>query len=492
MDIMVTSPRYLAFVMIALACVSGVSAQTVVAPTPAPVVTVHVSPSLEVSAVVNSEAVVAAVSKASAVAGSVIDAIGLAGIDVSDIVGEALDEARLDIEQEAGAARERIREERERQRDERERAEDMYEKGTDALDEGRWGKAIEAFNAYRAMKGRRVDGALYWKAYAQFKLAQRVEAMATLKELQKNHPSSRWIKEGRALEIEMSGAAAGAAMRNTDEDDELKLLALSSLLSSESEVVLPALEKVLKSQQSLELKKQALFVLSQSKSPQARNLVVTTAQGSANPDLQIEAIRFLGLFGEPQKLRVLSEIYSTSKDVDVRQEILGTYMIAGARDLVAQAARSEKEAELRSHAVQLLGVMHASDELQRIYEVEKSPEVRQAVVEAYMVAGDTTRILEIAKTDPDAEIRTHAIEMLGVSTKHGNTATLAGLYYASGQSLEARQAVINALFIANDATSLVGIARKETNPELRRAAVEHLSLMKTKEARDFLLELINK
>jgi HEAT repeat protein len=89
-------------------------------------------------------------------------------------------------------------------------------------------------------------------------------------------------------------------------------------------------------------------------------------------------------------------------------------------------------------------------------------------------------------------MRLRAIEMLGAMGRSKSTAVLSGLYGAEGQSKDVRRAVINGLFISGDVTSLVGIARKETDPDLRKAAVERLSLMKSKEATDFLMELINK
>jgi hypothetical protein len=499
MDIMATNLRSLVFVIVAsAACASGAAAQTAHATAQAEAAAARVTAHAEaIAARATAHAAVAAGSATAAIAESVFDLLDESVVDIAGIVEGALEAAALEIEQDAGELQERKREERERQRDERERQrdkqehiEDVYEHGKDALDSGRWSQAVATFSKYCALNGSRTDGGLYWKAYAQFKLAQRAEALATLKEMQQRFPSSRWIKEARALEIEMSGAAADRAA--TGEDDELKLLALNSLMTSDSEMALPALEKVLASPRSLELQKQALFILSQSRSPRARDLVTATARGASNPDLQIEAIRFLGLFGDQLKLKVLNEIYAAAKDVDIRREILGTYMIAGQRDLVALAARSEQDAELRSHAVQLLGVMHATGELEKIYVVEKSPEVRLAVVDAYMVAGDTPRLLAIAKADSDPEIRAHAIQMLGVTGHGKNAAELMELYHASGQSMEAREAVIDALFMAGDANSLVEMARKETNPTLRKAAVERLSLMKSKVAKDFLMELINK
>ncbi len=48
------------------------------------------------------------------------------------------------------------------------------------------------------------------------------------------------------------------------------------------------------------------------------------------------------------------------------------------------------------------------------------------------------------------------------------------------------------LFLQNNAESLVALARKEENAGLKKQIVEKLSLMKSKIATDYLLELLNK
>ena len=147
---------------------------------------------------------------------------------------------------------------------------------------------------------------------------------------------------------------------------------------------------------------------------------------------------------------------------------------------------------LRLQAVRMLGAMHATSEIEYLYQAEVEAEVKRAVVEAYMVSGDADRLTAIAKSDRDPAMRLRAIEMLGALGRSKGSTQLAPLYWTDGQTKEARLAVINVLYVAGDAKSLVEIARKETDQDLRKAAVERLSLMKSKEATDFLLELINK
>jgi hypothetical protein len=370
--------------------------------------------------------------------------------------------------------------------------EHYYARGTAALDSGRWSQALEAFAKAAEQQGSRADGALYWKAYVEYKLAETAAALATLKNLQGTYPDSRWLKEAQALELEMAGARGAAASAGANPDDELKLLAINSLIASDSEQAIPLLEKILTGTHSPQLKKRALFVLAQSKSPRAKDLLLTVAKGSGNPDLQLDALQYLGMFGGAQNLQALGQIYAGSKDADVRRRILQTYMMAGQTDLILQAARTETTPALRSQAVRLLGAMRASAELDVLYQAESSPEVKRAIVEAYMMGGNADRLAALAKSERDPALRLRAIEMLGAMGKGKGGAVLPELYWTEGQTKDVRRAVINGLFIAGNATAIIDIARKETDQDLRKAAVERLSLMKSKEATDFLMELLNK
>jgi len=55
-----------------------------------------------------------------------------------------------------------------------------------------------------------------------------------------------------------------------------------------------------------------------------------------------------------------------------------------------------------------------------------------------------------------------------------------------------KKQIVHALFLQSNGKALVEIARKETNMDLKKQIVHDLSLMKSKEGTDYLLELLNK
>ena len=63
------------------------------------------------------------------------------------------------------------------------------------------------------------------------------------------------------------------------------------------------LQKVLQGTGSPRLKARALFVLAQSNSPKAREVLVNIAKGNSNPDLQMKAVQYLGIHGGPREPR---------------------------------------------------------------------------------------------------------------------------------------------------------------------------------------------
>ncbi len=50
--------------------------------------------------------------------------------------------------------------------------------------------------------------------------------------------------------------------------------------------------------------------------------------------------------------------------------------------------------------------------------------------------------------------------------------------------------MLNALFIQGNAKALIEIARQETDPAMKREAVQKLSIMGSKEATDYMMELL--
>lgn len=398
-----------------------------------------------------------------------------------DVVNAAQDAAR-----EARSAVERDSERQSRNRDQR-----AYDQAQRQLDQGHWEAAAKAFAEVAATRSARADGALYWQAYAQDRAGQRSEALATIAELSKTYPDSRYRRQAQALEVEVRSRLGQPVRPEAQADEELKLIAVNALLAQNPDRALPLLEKVLQNPSSPRLQERALFVLAQTEHPRARQIILGLAKGGSTPEMQQKAIQYLGVQGAPESRAALADLYGSIQEVDVRRQILRAFMVAGDKDRLLTAARSETNPELRVEAVRQLGVMGAHDELWQLYQKEASIEVKKPILQAMFVGGDATRLIELARSETNPELRRTAVRNLGMMEPARTNEALVSIYNAE-KDPDIRRAVIDGLGMQNNAAALVALARKETDPAMKKRLVERLSIMPDKVAIDYMLELLNK
>ncbi|HXR98536.1 MAG TPA: tetratricopeptide repeat protein [Terriglobales bacterium] len=273
------------------------------------------------------------------------------------------------------------------------------------------------------------DGALYWEAYAQSKLRQNTEALATLNRLQSEYPESKFRADAEALALQSKLDAGQKVQPGMQPNDDLKLLAINSLMGTDATQALPMLEKVLNGNASEPVKSRALFVVAQNGGSAGQDILVHIASGSEHPELSQQAVRYLGMSGG-----------------------------ASGRDALA-----------------------------KVYAATSSNDLKASILRSYMLGGDKTRLLAVAKSDASPELRQSAIRDLGLI---GDDTDLVSLY-AGPSDRATSEAVIRGLFLHNGAEQLVALARKEQDPELKRSIVRELSLTHSKVAEAYLMELLN-
>ena len=402
------------------------------------------------------------------------------------------DQSARDRERErerAEQARERAEQERERGQQSRDRFENLYEQGQNAIERAQWPRAVERFTVLVDAKAPRADAALYWRAYSLDKLNRQSEALTSVAELLKGYPSSRWVADARALEIQVRQRAGQPVSPEVQADEELKLFAIQGLQHQDPEQAIPMLEKLIQGTSSPRLKERALFVLAQSNAARARQVMTTVARGGSNPDLQMKAIQYIGMQGSQPNRQLLGEIYTSSTDVDVKRQILRAYMMAGDRERVLAAATGEKSPQLRAEAMRQLGMMGARDEVWQLYQKETDAQVRSQIIQGLFMAGDSTHLLEVANNDASPDLRRRAIQHLGMMGRDRTGDAILNIYNRQ-TDVGVKEAAIDALFIQQNAETLVALARKETDRDLKRRIVAKLALMPSPAARDYMLELL--
>jgi hypothetical protein len=269
-------------------------------------------------------------------------------------------------------------------------------------------------------------------------------------------------------------------------------MAINGLMQSDPERAIPLLESQLKGSASPKVKRNTLFVLAMSSSPKAQALIEQIARGGANPDLQLKAISYMDQRRKPNNnAQVLAEIYAATSDVAVKRAILQSYAGMRDKDRLLQAAKTEKAPELREFAIGALAGNNGSPELWQLYQAETTSEGKIQLLRYMYSNGNGDKLLEVVRNEKDPKVRADAMRAL-VSQKSGITGENMVSLYNAEQDTQIKMSIVDGLYTQRNAKALVDIARGEKDTKLKLRIVERLSNMKSKEANDYLEELLKK
>ncbi|HEU5403819.1 MAG TPA: HEAT repeat domain-containing protein, partial [Terriglobales bacterium] len=279
---------------------------------------------------------------------------------------------------------------------------------------------------------------------------------------------------------------------NAESDDDYKLLALNSIMDSDPDRAIPIVEGMLnKPTNSPRLKERALFVLAQSDSPKAQQVIAGIARGQHGPQLQVKAIEYLGVQSSPANMRLLGEIYSSAQETSVKRAVLNAYMVGDNQAGVLAAAQHEANPDVKRSAIQLLGAMDAKKELAQLWS-GADVDSKRAILDACVAADYSEFLGQVAKNASEpVELRRAALQRLGAVGGKETAPTLVQIY-RSESNPEMKNAALDGLFVEDDAKDLIALARAETDPQMRKRIVEKLAVMNSKDAKDYMLEILSK
>ena len=264
---------------------------------------------------------------------------------------------------------------------------------------------------------------------------------------------------------------AQSADRAPTEDEELALAAMEGLMAQAPERALPIIKKVLAGPQTRLVKQRALFVLSQIDSPEAREILVQTAR-SSDPAMRGEAIRSIGIGGDPKALDGLMAIYNAGGP-DVKGEVLQAWLIAGHKEAVYQVALNAKTEGEANEAIRMLGVMGATDELRKLGD---KPNAASGLVDAYALSGDLTSLRKIAEGSGDRAVRIDAIRKIGLIDSDAARAALRDIYSRSTDA-EIKDAALQGMLIVGDEQGVLALYRAAKSNDEKRNLLRTLSMI---------------
>jgi hypothetical protein len=299
------------------------------------------------------------------------------------------------------------------------RGESDYDAGTRALDQHKYDEAVQRFDAVVNAKLARADGALYWKAYALNRAGKRDEALAAIAQLRRDFATSPWLNDAQALEAEVKQNGGQPVSPAQETNDDIKLLAINSLMNADAERAIPLIEGILKGNSAPNVKDRALFVLAQSRSPRAQQVLTDYAKGSGNPDLQLKAIQYLGMSGTKESQQQLASIYTASSDARVKTSIIQMLTSARAYDALMSIAKTEKDASLRNSAIRDVASAKGAplDGLLELY-ASSDTQAKRAIVDGFLSRRDAKTLVDLARKESDPAMKKYIVERL--SSMHDN------------------------------------------------------------------------
>ena len=253
------------------------------------------------------------------------------------------------------------------------------------------------------------------------------------------------------------------------------------------------LEKLLDGTASPKLKERALFVLAQSNSPRAREVLKNIAKGNSTPELQSRAIEYLGVHGGTREPR------GAGRDLRVddrrRREAPDPARVHGRRArriALLTAAQSEQNPELRGEAVQQLGVMGAHEELWQLYQKETAVDVKKQIIRAMFTGGNVTRMIELAKTEQNPELRRTAVRNLGIMGSKRTGDALVEIYNSDKDAAITQDGHPGAVPTRTTPPRSSRWRARKQDPAMKKDIVQKLSIMdSSKVATDYMIELLN-
>lgn len=265
--------------------------------------------------------------------------------------------------------------------------------------------------------------------------------------------------------------APALALADDDEVDDaerLKVAAIEALISAPPQRALPIVTRVLQGDDSDEIKEKALFVLSQIETQEAQDLLVEVAR-SGSPELREEAVRMIGINGEPAAMASLADLYRAG-DEDLREAVLEAYLIADDADAVLAIAEAATTADEFESAVQTLGAMNASEQLRALRDKQGMSE---ALIEAYAVAGDVETLRELALDGSDPQQQADALH--GLAVAGGSEANEIFMQvYRGAQDEELKEAALEAMLIADYDEGVLTLFQESQDPKEKRRLLETL------------------
>ena len=300
------------------------------------------------------------------------------------------------------------------------------------------------------------------------------------------------------------GSQGRSCSPDADEDSDDRIAALNALLQMDAERAMPILQKVLARRDpcSVALRRKAVFLVSQKRTDQTANILMSVARGDPDQETREQAVFWLSQV--PGSTGLLEEILKGNGDENIKEKAL--FSLSQQNEPRAQqalrdfAARESENGDLREKAIFWLGQRRSTENtefLRTLYSRLTNEDLKEKILFSLSQqrgAGNEQWLMNIAvNPKEDIELRKKALFWAGQSGVA--ISEMSKLYDRMGDS-EMREQIIFVLSQRQQDPAaidkLFDIAKNEKDPELRKKAIFWLGQSHDPRVQQFLIDLINK
>jgi HEAT repeat protein len=198
-------------------------------------------------------------------------------------------------------------------------------------------------------------------------------------------------------------------------------------------------------------------------------------------DEELADIAVEGLMNAPPEraIPLLKKVLQGQHSTRIKKRALFVLSQLGtneALDVVIDATMNASDPELRAEAIRMLGVSgedRGIERLREVYATSKDAHEKKQIIEAWLVADRKDLVLASARGETDPSVRRKAIETLGALDASAELKQL----FDTTPDAENRRAIIQALGVAGNTTALAAIAGNAQLPEdIRAEAMQSLGV----------------
>ena len=377
----------------------------------------------------------------------------------------------------------------------------VFRSARDLITDGDWAKAQAKFDEYVAAfpNEKNLDAALYWKAYAEQKLAKYDQCRSTIDRLLQKYPNTNWKDDARMLLAQVPGGSAAAyadladnsAHNNKTGNRTVSGLHTHGHVSSNTDSSTGAGatdRQVWQQREAIGFGPADSADDENSNDPCEFKIVVLQALFQTDVQRGIMAATEWLKPGSTQTVRCKSAALT----------LLGRNGGKTVTPVILGVARNEADLKLRARAISALGATNDDSVVDSLRDFAMNSQ-DNSIVEASLYAlskhtGERAiTVLSEFAMNSSRTIAQRKVAIASIATRPGEPAVDALLrIYDGDQTVEGRKAVISGFANRKSeraGTKLFDIARSSDNVELRKAAISAISRRGGDKAVEFLLNL---